>query len=382
MARVTQYIPALLPTTGSVPSGGYDATSNAAYTAWELNDEARVTVTIPDSYESGSSITLEFNESTPTVSKPHKWQVKVLLMQPGTHATNAATEEDTVTSTFTSSGTANLLTAREIELSSDGTVSGTTVAAGNELALTISRETVADNDTADIKLFSLYIAYETGTTPAEGYAASRLAAIEQRVKDLANDDDGNFVSQAQFIRMANWVYNDIAKRGYFSKQTTINAVADQYEYDLQSLISDIVEIETIRWHASPYDMVNLTWQEYDTLYRKSDYTGDYPYWWTMVDNNLWVVPAPEVNTSDAFAITHTYQPTAFNITDSYTPATPEVYDDVYVFGVLWQWHLRDIQGNPSAARVAPTWDAFYLEKVQDLIRQGLNKPVVFKPWNS
>ena len=55
-------IETLAPSEGAVPSNSYDAASQTGYTLWDVNDEARFSIVVPDDYMSGSDFFLSIRD--------------------------------------------------------------------------------------------------------------------------------------------------------------------------------------------------------------------------------------------------------------------------------------------------------------------------------
>jgi len=62
----------LLPSTAAVPSSEYDPVSQAAYTSWEVGDEAHFSVAVPPAYRLGSDLAVRLQESTPSPYRLHR----------------------------------------------------------------------------------------------------------------------------------------------------------------------------------------------------------------------------------------------------------------------------------------------------------------------
>ena len=58
----------LIPTSQAGPSEAYDPVSLTGFWEWEPGDEARFSVTVPESYRMGSDLFLRIQESTPSAS--------------------------------------------------------------------------------------------------------------------------------------------------------------------------------------------------------------------------------------------------------------------------------------------------------------------------
>ena len=147
MSRIT--IDKLIPTTGAVPEESYDTVSLVGFTLWETGDEARFSLVVPDTYNSGNDFSVQILESSPSSALNHKWQVTTSLIRPGVHVTGDQTVSEVCSSEFRSSPVADRLTPRNITVtgaSSSGTVNGLAIQAGDFLSWTLTRIVASQAD--------------------------------------------------------------------------------------------------------------------------------------------------------------------------------------------------------------------------------------------
>ena len=212
------------------------------------------------------------------------------------------------------------------------------------------------------------------------YSGSRLERIENSVRDLSNDDDSLFMGQTtQFIRFVNQVQRQIAHAGYWKKETSFDATTSE-EYDLSTLITDLVRLFGLRWSENSWWMKQyMTFQAYKQLVIEDDTATGTPEYWFQQASKLYVWPPSDEAVTDGFVAFHSYLPTDLDTTTNYTPEIPEVHDDVYVYGVLWRNSMRD-RTRPGYEQDAAAWKAMYDKELRRLVAQGSNRKVGLIPY--
>jgi hypothetical protein len=168
------------------------------------------------------------------------------------------------------------------------------------------------------------------------YAGSRLEAIENRVKALWNDDSGRFYSQTQFLLLANMAQAAMASAGLWVKETAINTVAAQESYDLNALITDLVQAYSARWHGDDYEILPcLSWSHYREFADTWGSTGGDPmYYYIVPPGKLYLTPTPASAVTSAIYVQHSYKPADLTTSAAYTPALPATFDICYVYKLL------------------------------------------------
>ncbi len=376
----------LMPSSGAVPSSEYDPVSQAEYTEWELNDEARFSFVVPAVFQPGSDIVLTLQESTPAAGLNHKWQATILLMRPAAHETDAATEQDTVSNEYASSSTADLLTTRSFNLTSGGAISGLAVAAGDMISVCLKR--IAASGTEDsnpVKLFylsvSITLTAETGTGSG---CYGRVGQIVEDVRQLFNDDGGGFIeNDALILHWINRCLADIAQAGYWRTTGTIALVSGTASYDLLSGLSGFIDVHGAEWNSGnrPQALVCLSNRaRYDWL-KSLEQSGSRPEYYYVESNILHLTPVPTSSSASGLAVHYSYLPDELDCYSGYTPPIPKAYDTVLINYCLAQSFKKD-RSAPDSDRKFQDYQALYERGKADLMEQNTPPITVLRSYRS
>jgi hypothetical protein len=338
-------ISTLSAVTGYAPPSSSNDDDGTYCSLWSLSDYASFNVTVPDSYTSGSSMVLVITEATDGESKIHKWRAVTLLN--GAYSTTAQEE-------FTSSATADTLSTRNITIVTSGSISGQTVAAGDLLAITLSRQAASGTeDPNDIRVYAIavYFVVDAGTLTA----TDRLTTIIRQVLRKFNDDDQQHVSQDQILEWINECIQEISSHGYWRTTGALNIVADQTSYDLLTLYPTLMDVETVVWEATSSKLIPVsTWEQYAKLLTVTS-TSTTPYCYFIASNTLYIVPTPDTTTAAGATLYYSYCPTTLDLTTNTDIPLPKSFDTVIQAYCLMCAYGRDRHA-PMAA------DMFRLNK--------------------
>ena len=219
-------IETLAPSEGAVPSNSYDAASQTGYTLWDVNDEARFSIVVPDDYMSGSDFFLSIRESSSSVSMNHQWRIKTLLLRPGVNVTDELTESETFEQEYQSPVTADQLATRTFKVTGSaitGKIGNVEIASGDVLSFTIKRiAATSDEDPNPTKVLNLGLSVARDEASISD-CAGRVGAIVDTVRDLFNESVGGFLSEDFIIRSINRCQQDLAQEDYWRHETWVPA---------------------------------------------------------------------------------------------------------------------------------------------------------------
>ncbi len=335
----------LLPSSGAVPCNGYDAVSQAAYTSWDVNDEARFSVRVPENYLAGANFSLNIRESTSSATKKHKWQVTTLLLRPGAHQTDEQAESETFASECESSAVEDLLTARSFDItgaSHAGRISDTAISAGDLLCLTMKRISASDNEDPDpIKVFDLWLSMSAAEATVSA-CAGRTGKIVDTVRDLFNESTGGFISDDFILRSINRCRQDLAQAGYWRREAWISAASGQNRIDLLMNLPDYQDLHQIHFSGQVHPMTALPgFEAYQELKTGSNTPGT-PEYYVVQNDSVYVWPPPQTNLRSGYCIYYSYLPEDITCSSANpNPPIPKAHDMVFVYYVLKQAFLRD-----------------------------------------
>lgn len=362
-------IEVLVPSSGAVPSNGYDDVSQAAYTEWEVGDEARFSLEVPDGYLSGQDFFVGLQESTPSVSGRHKWLVRTLLLRPGVNVTDQQSLLESFGYEFTSVSTPDQLTVRTFAVtgaSAHGKVGNGTIQAGDVLVVTLKRVAVASGeDPNPIKVFSISVSVAVDIARAS-QCGGRVGKIIDTVRDLFNESTGGFLEDEFILRAVNRCQEDLAKEDYWRKETWVPAISGVAETDLLAAIPRFQDLHQVSFGDCRTPMTLLgSFREYQELKTRSGGLGT-PRYYVVQNSVLQVWPAPSTDSANGFCVYHSFLPDDLTCSaENPNPALPVAHDMLFVYFALKQAFLRD--------RHAPGADGKFAEysRLYEMERQRL-----------
>jgi len=336
---------ALLPSSGAVPTNGYDATSQAAYTQWELNDEAHFSVPVPDAYRPGSDFFLSIQESTGSISRRHKWQVTTLLLRPGVHATGEFNEVETFTHEYESPAVADRLSRRVFQVTGatvPGQISDIAITQGDVLSLAMKRIGASTNEDPDVvRIFDLSLSTAVDETSISE-CAGRVGNIVDTVRDLFNEATGGFLSDDFIIRSINRCREEVAQENYWRRETWIPAYSGENEVNLLAVLADYQDVHQVRFSGQDHPMTPLpSFKEYQELKSASNGPGT-PEYYVVQNDLIYVWPRPQADLQSGYGIYHSYLPQELTCSSANpNPPIPRAHDMLFVYFTLKQAFLRD-----------------------------------------
>lgn len=301
------------------------------YWAWSLGDALYFSRIVPYGFTAGGSIKLLLEESSPSASKNHKWQVKVDLT-PAAQPTVVYTE--TFTQEFVSSATANAKTDREIVIHTNGTIGGKHALPEDELLITVYRVAAATNeDSADIKMWTVVLRLG-GIEGSTGQLPGRLGSIVAEVYERLNDVGINGLPVYSVVRQCNTALNDLAEAGLFKTSDTITLVSGQESYDLLSEFADFISLIDLRWTTTNTKIREArSHAEYQRI--KQAIPSGVPFKYSLDNMTLKLIPVPSDTVTDTVTAFYIYQPTELDTMSNYNPPTPAAYDKLFVYWCLF-----------------------------------------------
>jgi hypothetical protein len=366
-------IPTLLPTSGAAPSNGYDPTSQAAYTEWDLYDEARFAVVVPDGYAQGADFFLSIRESSDAESANHRWQVTTNLLRPGVHAANEQTAVETIAQEYESASAQNQLSLRSLKITGSGaagTVAATPIAAGDMLTTTMKRTAAdSDEDPGPVKVFDL--AVETAVSAAAvSDCQGRVGRIIDAVRDLFNEAAGGFLSDAFILRAINRCRLELAQADYWRRETWIPAYASENTVNLLEAVAAFQDLHQVSFRGQDHPMTPApSFRDYLDLKTRSSSVG-VPERWIVQNNVLYVWPAPSSGLQSGYCLYHSYTPPELTCaSENPNPDIPKPHDSIFVYFALQQAFLRDRHA-PGADVKFEEFTRLYEQSKQSLLGQG------------
>lgn len=363
----------MIPSSGAVPSELYDPVSQAGYTEWDLNDEARFGIVVPETYLDGSDFFLRLDESSSSESAKHKWQVTALLFRPGVHATDEQDDVETSAYEFESAAVSDQLSTRICTvtgLAQAGHIGDAAIAQGDLLSFTVKRIAASANEDPNaIKVFALSLvmaAVETGVSECAG----RVGNIIDTVRDLFNESLGGFLSDDFILRSINRCQQDLAQEGYWRRESWIPASSGQEGVDLLTVLPDYQDVHQAQFSGLHYAMEPLpSFQEYQELKTGSNVPGA-PAYYIVQNDRMYVWPPPNVDLQSGFCLYHSYLPNDLTCCPTNpNPPIPKAHDMVFVYFTLKQAFLRDRHA-PGADTKFNEYARLYEQEKQNLLGQA------------
>jgi hypothetical protein len=289
-------IGAVYPVSGTtIPTNSVDSDGNG-YMAWELSDAVSFSCNVPTDYETGTSLVVNLQETSPSTSKNHKWSITTILN---------GDESSTVTSQITCSATSYTVTSTSITIAALGVIGSDSCAPGDLLSIALSRVAASSNeDSANIRLYSITLTYTVGATVVSG--TNRLTTIVSQVLSKFNDDSQGALSSTKILTWINECQQEISSYGYWKMAASINIVGAQESYSLLSLFATLNAVESVIWEDTDKKLVSIS--TYD-LYNQIKHTyasGTIPYVFYLESNTLYLLPVPSASVASGLRIFYSY----------------------------------------------------------------------------
>jgi hypothetical protein len=366
-------IQTLLPSSGAVPLNAYDPQSRAGYTAWDLDDEARFSIVVPNDYHIGSDFYLRLHESSNASSASHRWQVTTLLLRPGIHNTDELTKVETHIQEFESSSRADRLTLRTFAVTGSGAagcVSDAPIQATDILAITMKRIAASTNeDPNPIRLFDVSLETATSET-ALSQCAGRVGTIVDSVRDLFNEATGGFLSDDLILRSINRCQQELAQENYWRREAWVRAASGVSEVELLSALPDYQDIHQAHFSGCDHPMAALPgFREYQEL-KTGALAPGVPEYYLIQNNKMYVWPPPQSDLSSGYRIYHSYMPEELTCSSvNPNPSIPRAHDMIFVYFTLKQAFLRDRHAPGADVKFQEYLRLYEMEK-QRLLGEG------------
>ena len=139
----------------------------------------------------------------------------------------------------------------------------------------------------------------------------RLGTIVANARIHFNESTAKNISDAQFLAFILTAYREVARHAYWRRESTIDAVADQYIYDLDALLTRFNRLHELWWYEDSAPMEEIPNKTtFERIKRRESYntTVDTPRIWTVQTNQLYVYPTPTASVSAAFRTFDSYYP--------------------------------------------------------------------------
>lgn len=366
-------IEALMPSSGAVPSNGYDPLSLAPFTEWETGDEARFSIVIPETYIAENNFFLRLEESSVTPSKKHRWEVRTRLLRPGVDVTDNQTGTETFTAEYLSPVNPSRLVTRTFAVTGSenpGRLNGVSFQTGDLLSFVLSRPPAsADEDSAAVRLWDLAVTVRVDDLSVSD-CAGRVGNIFDTVRDLFNESTGGFLPDSFILRSINRCQQDLAQDGYWREETWIPCVAGESTIDLLSEIPRYQDLHLLRFSGKRTAMDHLgSFRELEELQVGSTSQG-VPEYYVVQNRHLHVWPPPSADLQSGFCLYHSYLPEDLTCSDiNPNPEIPRAHDMVFVYFVLKQAFLRDRHA-PGADTKLAEYSQLYEAEKRSLLGEG------------
>lgn len=366
-------IEALMPTSGAVPSNGYDPVSLAPFTEWLIGDEARFSVVIPENFIAGNNFFLRVQESSATSSSRHRWEATALLVRPGEGRTDEQAETEAFSVEYLSASNPGQLTTRTFPVTGSeqaGRLSEISLQTGDLLSFVLRRaEASSDEDPAAVRIWDLSVTVRVDDLSASD-CAGRVGNIFDTVRDLFNESTGGFLPDSFILRSVNRCQHELAQAGYWREETLIPCTAGESRIDLLSQIPRYQDIHQLRFSGRRPGMIPLgSFREFEELRNGSAGSGT-PEYYVVQNNNLNVWPAPGITSQSGFCAYHSYLPEDLTCSEvNPNPEIPRAHDMVFVYFVLKQAFLRDRHAPGADAKFAEYSQLYEAEK-RSLLGEG------------
>jgi hypothetical protein len=363
----------LIPTFNAAPVESYDPISQAGYSEWSVENEALFSVIVSADYRTGSNFFLRLQESSPSVSATHVWEVTTALLRPGVHVTGEQVVCETFVQESVSSATADQLTSRKFAVAGagkPGCINGLSLQPQDVLSFRLKRVEASTNEDPDpVKVFG--ISLEVCADPAvSSHCAGRVGKIVDAVRDLFNESAGAFLPDGFILRSINRCLQDLAQEDYWRTETWIPSVSGTYRTDLSMAIPQYQRLHQVYFNGRRCPMKPLgSFQEYEELKVGSTGNGS-PEYYVAQNGSFFVWPPPSADLESGFCVYHSYSPDELTCSDlNPNPPIPKAHDALFAYYVLREAFLRDRHA-PGADAKFQEYSMLYEKEKQKLLGEG------------
>jgi len=211
---------------------------------------------------------------------------------------------------------------------------------------------------------------------------ARMTAILTNVQQEF-DDDGTLITATNILPLLNGCQREIAADGYWTKEATTNIVADQYEYALTTLFTDLSKVLGV-WYYKSDDSLYVkclplaTYEEFADLQEEGTSSSSRPYRYYIEARTLKLWPTPDTAVTNGLKVRYEYFPSDFaNLTSA--PGTPRPHDRVYEAFALWKKYSQDRTRFPQSRSVEDYRAEFEFWKRRITGDDLMQVPISFRP---
>lgn len=342
-----------------IPTAGQD--NLGVYDGWSLLDAAQTTQEVPSVESSVIDLYLMMDEASDGTEKYHKWEITVTLN---------GTYEEIFTEEFLSPVVADTISERSIEVSNSGKINGVLIQVGDTINLEIRRKAASESeDPNDIRVYGYALLVgEAEATVSE--CRGDIGALIDECRDLCNEWQKTHLSDTQFVRAFNAGLRDVAKKGYWTKETGINVTAGDSSKVLSSVVTDLVKPISCRYTGAYEDMLYIeSWQEFEVLKRVYTEDAETPRYWTVKGGILYWCPGSLATASPGIYMYHSYLPPEVHCLSNYTLPIPGVHSELLMYFALMWFHSRFYSDNRQQEVIY--WRSLYEMALGELLEQAI-----------
>jgi len=375
-------VESLLPLSNPAPSHAYDPVSAAAYTEWQLLDEAMFYLAIPNAYVPRSDLFLEIDEASVSMSLNHAWEVAATLLRPSLPVGSLDTGRQTAQLEYASSDSSLQLSRRVIQATGGekpGCIGGEPMQSGDLLCLVLRRVPAAPpEDPLPLRVFNIKAGIQLSETRVSD-CPGRLGYIIDSVRDLFNEASQGFITDEFILRSVNRCVRELAQEGYWCRETVIAAEAGVCNIDIRSVMPDLQDIYQVCFQRPEQIMECVgSFREFTSLRCTIPGAGR-PQFYTVQGNTLYVWPPPSEDAEAGFIVFHSYLPPEIHCTaQAVEPPVPPAYDPMLARYALKEAFLRD-RSSPEADAKFQQYSAMYEEDKQRLLGEIAPPTVSLRP---
>ena len=216
---------------------------------------------------------------------------------------------------------------------------------------------------------------------------ARMTAIIANVQNTYNAVSSTTFDSNVITNYVNRGLQDVARKGYFLKETTIDVTLGETSVSLITgttpPISDLLEVKAI-WSAdtnsSPQFIICQSYGELMEFQNQNSLSTSttLKIGIMILNNMLYVQPEPTVTFTDALTVFHSYIPADVSIGGTPTdPPTPASFDEGLEFYVCYRQAMRDMNRQKADQRII-TFKGLWDSAVRDLMSAGAGTDSTFQ----
>jgi hypothetical protein len=344
----------------------FDPVSGAVYRLWAINNEARFSLQIPAGVVAGCGPTFKIMEAGSAPSTRHKWRLTASLLKAGTTSSSQLAGIQSYEWEYTASDQPDRLTQRTIAITAVGAAR---FESGDLLACALKRVPASSNeDPGDVRVYAMLMDFPVSETRVS-QCSGRVGSIIDTVRDLFNDEDGGFLTDAFILRALNRCRADLAAEGFWRASAWVPAEQGLSSVQVRSSLPDLVRVTGVRYGPEQRVMKPLSGP--DEAAELVRYAGPgAPVAYLYFNGILEIHPAPDRDSAQGFLVSYSRIPPELTCSDlNCDPALPESADMLFVFWALKDAFLRDRHA-PGAELKYRAYEALYArekERITELL---------------